>query len=89
MQASICIRFICFLVTVLLLCASTPQANAGVKVSMADGLEKNQNFLVTTDIYYWKPEGRHVKHIDSSFLPAGGSKHLTVLAVWPLLYSYT
>jgi len=24
-----------------------------------------------------------VKHIDSSFLPAGGSKHLTVLAVWP------
>jgi len=33
-----------------------PQANAGVKVSMADGLEKNQNFLVTTDIYYWKPK---------------------------------
>lgn len=89
MQDSICIRFICFLVTVLLFCASTPQANAGVKVSMDDGLEKNRNFLVTTDIYYWKPEGHHAQHIDSSFLTAGSSKHVTVLAVWPLLYSYT
>lgn len=89
MQAFICIRFTYLLLTVLILCASTLQANAGVRVSMADGLEKYQNFLVTTDIYYWKPEGRHVKHIDSSFLTAGGSRHVTVLAVWPLLYSYT
>lgn len=89
MQTFMHIRLTYFLVTFLILFASTPQANAGVKVSMADGLEKNRNFLVTTDIYYWEPEGLHVKHIDSSFLTAGGSKHVTVLAVWPLLYSYT
>jgi hypothetical protein len=56
---------------------------------MADDLEKNRNFLVVTDIYYWKPEGHQVKHIDSSFLAAGGIKHVSVLAVWPLLYSHT
>jgi hypothetical protein len=83
------LRFALFLVTVLTLCASTPQANAGVRIAMADDLEKNQNFLVTTDIYYRKLEGHHVKHIDSSFLTAGGTKHITVLAVWPLLYSRT
>jgi hypothetical protein len=89
MQAFMRIRYSYLLVTVLILCASTPQANAGVRVAMADDLDKNQNFLVTTDIYYWKPEGYHVKHIDSSFLTAGSTKHVTVLAVWPLLYSYT
>lgn len=89
MQASICIRFICFLVTVLILCASTPQANAGVRVSLAEDLEKHVNFLVTTDIYYHRLEGYHVKHIGSSFLTAGGTKHIAILGVWPLLYSYT
>ena len=56
---------------------------------MAEDLENDRNFLVTTDIYSHKPEGHQVKHIDSSFLPAGGTKHVTVLAVWPLLYSHT
>ena len=74
---------------ILPLCSSAFQAHAGVRVSMAESLENARNFLVTTDIYYHRPEGHHVKHIDSSFLPAGGAKHVTVLAVWPLLYSHT
>jgi hypothetical protein len=88
MQAFMRIRFTYFLLTVLILCASTPQATAGVQVAMADDLEKNHNFLVTTEIYYYKPEGFHVKKIDRSFLTAGRTRNVTVLAVWPLLYHH-
>ena len=83
------LRFLCFLAVILSLFSSALQAYAGVQVTMADDLEKNRNFLVTTDIYYHRLEGHHVKHIDSSFLTAGGTKHITILAVWPLLYSHT
>ena len=83
------IRFFCFLGVILSLSSSASQALAGVRVSMADDLEKGRNFMVTTEIYYHKPEGFHVKKIDRAFLTAGRTKNITVLAVWPLLYSHT
>jgi hypothetical protein len=88
MQAFLRKRFRYILGTVLILFVSPPQAIAGVRVAMAEDLEKSQNFLVTTVIYYHKPEGFHVKHIDRSFLKAGQVKNVTVLAVWPLLYHH-
>jgi len=85
-QASIPIRFICFLVAILSLLTSTPQVNAGVRVSMADDLEPGRHFLVTTTIFNRGFDGFFTERLDSSFLTSGERKDITVLAVKPFLY---
>jgi hypothetical protein len=86
MQASTPIRFICFLIAILSLFTSTLQANAGVRIAMADDLEPERHFLVTTTIFYRGFDGFFTKPLGSSFLTSGERKDITVLAVKPFLY---
>jgi hypothetical protein len=88
MQASIPLRFICFLVTILSLFAYTLQANAGVRIAMADDLESGRHFLVTTTIFNRGFDGFFTKPLDSSFLTSGERKDITVLPVKPFLYDH-
>jgi hypothetical protein len=86
MQAPIPIRFICFSVAILSLFASTLQANAGVRIVMADDLEPGRHFLVTTTIVNRGFDGFFTERLDSFFLSSGERKDITVLAVKPFLY---
>jgi hypothetical protein len=86
MQASIPIRFICFLVANLSLFTSTLHATAGVRIVMADDLEPGRHFLVTTTIRNHGLDGFFSERLDSSFLTSGQRKDITVLAVKPFLY---
>jgi hypothetical protein len=85
-QACIRIRFVCFLVVVLSLFGSTLQANAGVRIAMADDLEPGRHFLVTTTIFNRGFDGFFTEPLDSCFLTSGQRKDITVLAVKPFLY---
>ncbi len=85
-QSSSPIRFICFLVATLSLFTSTLQANAGVRIAMADDLEPGRHFLVTTIIFNRGFDGFFTERLDSSFLTSGERRDITVLAVKPFLY---
>ena len=86
MQISIPIRFICFLVAILSLFTSTLQANAGVRIAMADDLEQGRHFLVSTTVFNRGFDGFFTEQLDSSFLTSGERKVIRVLAVKPFLY---
>jgi len=85
-QACSPIRFICFLVATLSLFTSALQANAGVRIAMADGLEPGRHFLVTTTIFNRGFDGFFTERLDSCFLTSGERKDITVLAVKPFFY---
>lgn len=88
MQTSILIRFTCFLVATLCLITSTLQANAGVRIAMADDLEPGRHFLVTARILNRGFDSFFTDRLDSSFLTSGEKKDITVLAVKPFLYDH-
>lgn len=82
------IRFICFFATILFLSASALQANAGVRISMADGLEPGRHFLVIVNILNRGFDSFSTKRIASSFLTSGEKKDITVLATMPFIYDH-
>ena len=86
MPTSIPIKFTCFLVVILSLFTATMQANAGVRINMADDLVPGRHFLVTVTIYNRGFDGYFTEQLDNSFLTSGESKDTTVLAVIPFLY---
>jgi hypothetical protein len=85
-QTSRLIKFTCFLVITLSLFTSVLQANAGVRIIMADDLIPGRHFLVTVKIFYRGFDSYHTEQLDNSFLSSGESKDTTVLAVIPFLY---
>ena len=85
-QTSRPIKFTCFLVITLSLFISTLQANAGVRINIAEDLVPGRHFLVTVKIYYRGFDSYHTEQLDNSFLTSGESKETTVLAVIPFLY---
>ena len=74
------------MVVTLALFTSVLQANAGVRIIIADDLVPGRHFLVTVKIYYRGFDGYHTEQLDNSFLTSGESKDTTVLAVIPFLY---
>ena len=70
----------------LALFSSVLQANAGVRINIADDLIPGRHFLVTVKIYYRGFDGYHTEQLDNSFLTSSESKDTTVLAVIPFLY---
>ncbi len=86
MRGSMPIRFFCFLAVILSLFSSTLQANAGVRIEMADDLKPERHFLVTTTIFNRGLDGFFTERLDSSFLTSGEKKDITVLAVKPFFY---
>jgi hypothetical protein len=85
-QASSPIGFIYFLVATLSIFTSTLQANAGVRIAMADDLEPGRHFLVTTTIINRGFDAFHTERLDSSCLTSGERRDITVLAVKPFFY---
>ena len=86
MQGSIPIRFICFVVATLSVLTSAVQANAGVRVAMADDLEPGRHFLVNVNINYRGIDGGNSRKLASCFLTRGEEKNITVLATIPFIY---
>ena len=88
MQGSIPIRFICFVVATLFVFTSAVQANAGVRVAMADDLEPGRHFLVNVNILYRGIDSPTTHQLASCFLTRGETKDITVLATIPFIYDH-
>ena len=87
-QACTPIRFICFLVATLSLLTSALQANAGVRIAMADDLEAGRHFLVIATIFNRGFDSFSTDRLVSSFLITGEKKDITVLATIPFIYDH-
>ena len=88
MQGSIPIRFIYFVVATLFVFTSAVQANAGVRVAMADDLEPGRHFLVNVNILYRGIDSPTTHQLASCFLTRGETKDITVLATIPFIYDH-
>ena len=65
------IRFVCFLVATLSLFTSALEANAGVRITMADDLESGRHFLVISTIFNRGFDSFSTDRLDSFFLTRG------------------
>jgi len=88
MQGSMRIRFICFLVATLSLFTFVLQANAGVRIAMADDLEAGRHFLVIAKIFNRGFDSFSTDRLTSFFLTRGEKKDITVLATMPFIYDH-
>jgi hypothetical protein len=82
------IRFVCFLVATLSLFTSALEANAGVRITMADDLESGRHFLVISTIFNRGFDSFSTDRLDSFFLTRGEKKDITVLATIPFIYDH-